>query len=584
MCTHLQLMIFFHVFQNCVEPSLHRSVLICNTLRHIEQEIRNEDEAADESLKSRERLPSFWPSSPPNNPGNPNSQNNCFPPPPGPGGAQSTNQPQITDTRPNLALGGLGGGSLQPGLVGGGVIPSLGAPGNPGMLGGPPPTSPGGHDPYLTPNPYSEAPYLSAYDYNSPRPTPFHTTSYDYEQDLLLPPPANASPSSTAPSQASSQNSSVLMGDVTSATSSLLECDSGYSDDLEMSLGSYYYGSPIPPPVSLIAGPPPVVTSSHPSSADFNGVVSMSSSLTGASNSSVPVSSSVGGIQVSPICSSSVTTPVVQSNVDCTQNPYALQCSPNGFQQLPPLSTDSVMGPHLLTPPQGGEHLTALQSPQPSVCSTSPLEIDDVGGGDHGDMRDGTAAATSQSSSSIHIGSGAGTNNVCGYTTASSSSPSGSCDQSPDAEPCTTTTNPLPSTITGSPTEEQSDPGSGRTSPHAHDPSNSPSQQSLCSMPSIPVSPMITPSQLPVTCATTSSSTISNNNNNNSISGSSSNNNCSSTPSSSSLANTFAQQDSQCGLESRRSDLSRNVGNHYNNHSLPMMDSLISPAYSSSSL
>lgn len=139
----------------------------------------------DESLKSRERLPPFWrPTS--------NHHPHCF---------GSSNQPLIiTDSRP-----------LAP-------LPS---------------------DPYLSPNPYSTAnnpltnnresitsvqmssntgqpPYL--YDYSCLRPTPYHTTSYDYEQDL--------------PSL-----------DTTANNSTILECDSGYGEEL-----SYYYSTPTTTP------------------------------------------------------------------------------------------------------------------------------------------------------------------------------------------------------------------------------------------------------------------------------------------------------------------------------------------------
>ncbi|CAL8091658.1 unnamed protein product [Orchesella dallaii] len=527
---------------NCVEPSLHRSVLICNTLRHIEQEIRNEDEA-DESLKSRERLPSFWPSPPPSN-NNPNSQNNCFPPhnnnSNNPGSTQGTqpSQPQITDTRPNGHIGGIGVGPLVGG--GGGGIPSLiggnGAPG--GMLA--PPN--GGHDPYLSPNPYSESPYLTPYDYNSPRPTPFHTTSYDYEQDLLLPPPPNASPSSTAPSQASS---SVLLSEVTSATSSLLECDSGYSDDLDMSLSSYYYGSPIPPPPVVV----PVTSCSNnllpPNPADFNVAMSSSNGI-GASSS--------GAIQVSSVC-----TPPVTTQSDC--GPYLPQCS--SFQPLPPMPpppqvtsvTDPVMSSHLL----GGEHI-ALHSappPPPPPDGTSPMEISDLG---DIEIRNSSSTSPPTSISSSHVG---GASSPCEYTSMVSEQSSATSNESISNGniSCSSSANNNQSTWPVSNVEEQhkaittvKDPSlspeqlheNSSSSTTSQSPSNSPPHQSSEMM--CPLAPTPTSSAAP-----------------------------------SSLANAFAQQDSQCGLESRRSDLSRNVGNHYNNHNLPM-DSLISPAYSSSSL
>ncbi|XP_021944749.1 flocculation protein FLO11 [Folsomia candida] len=208
--------------QHCVEPSLHRSVLICNTLRHIEQEIKSEDEV-DESLKSRERLPSFWrPTS--------NHHPHCFgssSPPPLP-----SSQPLlITDSRPLLSLSS----SAAP-------LPST-------------------SDPYLSPNPYSTAnnplsttrdsiisslpgsnvvtpgqsQYL--YEYSCLRPTPYHTTSYDYEHEQDL------------PSLDTSANSSTM-----------LECDSGYGEELSYA----YYATPpqLPPP------PPPLPPTSTNSSSN----------------------------------------------------------------------------------------------------------------------------------------------------------------------------------------------------------------------------------------------------------------------------------------------------------------------------
>jgi hypothetical protein len=143
----------------------------------------DESSRRDRDDQSRERLPSFWrPTS--------NHHPHCF-------SSSNSNQPLITDSRP-----------LAP-------LPSS--------------------DPYLSPNPYSSAnnpltsnreplpslsisgntgqpPYL--YDYSCLRPTPYHTTSYEYEQDL--------------PSLETTANNSTQ-----------LECDSGYGEEL-----SYYYSSP----------------------------------------------------------------------------------------------------------------------------------------------------------------------------------------------------------------------------------------------------------------------------------------------------------------------------------------------------
>lgn len=193
-------------------------MLICNTLRYIEQEIKNEDEV-DESLKSREKLPSFWRS----------SSNHCFS---NTSPSNHSSQPQITDSRPISS----------------------------------------GQDPYLSPSPYTtnnnnnnsingtESPYL--YDYNSLRPTPYHTTSYEYEHDL--PSNVNVNANSTPLSNTPNNNS-----DVPSATaaSTLLECDSGYGEDLDLT--SYYYGASPPGPLltstgaSLQQSPPRITSPPH---------------------------------------------------------------------------------------------------------------------------------------------------------------------------------------------------------------------------------------------------------------------------------------------------------------------------------
>lgn len=215
--TNIFSFVLFNInFQNCVEPSLHRSVLICNTLRHIEQEIRKEDEA-DESLKSRERLPSFWPA--------PQQQ-----PPPPP--QQQTPPPCFASPQPSSSHLTATSSHLAP-------LPSM------------PP-----HDPYLTPYSTPDSAYSLQYDYQS-RPTPFHAPSYDYSEDLL---PAASSTSTP---------------NTTPAATSLLDVDSGYSDG-DLDLSSYYYTPSIPlhtdsfpsrlPPASELLQPGGGATSDYSSS------------------------------------------------------------------------------------------------------------------------------------------------------------------------------------------------------------------------------------------------------------------------------------------------------------------------------
>jgi len=175
---------------------LHRSVLICNTLRHIEQEIRNEDEVRHSEpafLESRETIPPFWP---------PTSSSNSDP-------TNSNNAGQMTGTvtgpEPVTAS-----------------VPQASTPVRS--------ANKGGHDPYLSPSSYNDSPYSAAYDYNNPlRPsqTPFHTASYEYSEPEL-------------PSPSPLQQSSPILAELV--------------EDLDSGMSAYYYPTPVQPEFSSPCG------------------------------------------------------------------------------------------------------------------------------------------------------------------------------------------------------------------------------------------------------------------------------------------------------------------------------------------